>query len=357
MSLHEHRVARGRSRPSARSARAGASGTLKNEREGEHDGPHGRADRDQPVGQAVGDVEPEPVDALSDDDENEGEDAADVAEPPSETAHAADGARGRDLDEHRVVVDAGDLGDDGAEGDEDRAVPEEHRVGVDEEERELHEREQRSCRRGPSASCCRATSARWPSTGASSRIRMPAAKVTQPYHSARSARPLQYRSRRRRVREQTRLSSAFCAATAGRQEAVGDEVERHEDEGQDDGVEGLRRPVPHRPGDDLLARAPGVASAADAHRRRCSAPVRAWNEASRASSCRSRYGPSVNGGWRRAARRALRRTRQATAAQQARAARRWALGLRRAASGAMMDACQPTSSAPNCPASASVMTS
>ncbi len=46
---------------------------------------------------------------------------------------------------------------------------------------------------------------------------MPAAKVTQPYHSARSESPPQYSVAASAAREHTMSPSAFCSATpAGR---------------------------------------------------------------------------------------------------------------------------------------------
>ena len=83
---------------------------------------------------------------------------------------------------------------------------------------------------------------------------MPAPKVTHPYHSARSERPWQYSVAASAAREQTRLTVGVLRGNVLRQEAVGHQVERYEDESQDDRIERLRRPVPQRPRHDLLAR-------------------------------------------------------------------------------------------------------
>ena len=86
-------------------------------------------------GQAVliGDAE-EPLDEAEVDDQQQ-HDAADVAHAPAEAAHLADRARSRDLRQHRVVVDAGELEEHVAGGDQEQPEPQERRVGLHEEHR------------------------------------------------------------------------------------------------------------------------------------------------------------------------------------------------------------------------------
>ncbi|MPM76365.1 hypothetical protein SDC9_123363 [bioreactor metagenome] len=158
-------------------------------------------------------------------DDQQHHNPAEVAHPPAEPGHPPDIGLAGDIVQQRVVVHPGDLVDDRSEAQQSQAQPQVRRIRADEEEQRGDQRQRpgQSAQHGDGASAA--------VDGLSEH------RSRQCHHQTGD---------RRRHRQGLRGLVGVAERRTG-------QVDR-EDEGDDDGVEGLSAPVPHRPADDLFRR-------------------------------------------------------------------------------------------------------
>ena len=242
---HQHDVAAEEADLGAVCSR-GCLGHVQHEGQRKDHGPDGGPDRDEAVGEAVRDIHAEPVELRDDDNDHEGDDAANVAQAPAEAAHSAHGLLGRNLEQHGVIAHTCNLARDRAEGDRDRADPEERGLREHEEQCELQQCEHRSAADHPAllvAACVGLLAEHGgehehENAGDEGDPAIVRREVGEPAAILGGSVGV--------ARADERAVGVLRRDAVG-QKAVGHQIERHPHKGQNHRVEGLRRPVPECP--------------------------------------------------------------------------------------------------------------